>query len=170
MAHGPCGEQFKAAFSCFVYSKEEPKGMECIDHFKGMQDCFREHPDIYGDEMEAEERDVEEELRGRGKEGVALARGGEGHVAGGEEKGAVIGEEGAEGGLVGKSASGHEEGKEQGFHTSPVGGETKGETKSPGGGSATQRAQAAKEQVSRDHGEPSSESEAAVPKASHDAR
>lgn len=34
MAHGPCGEEFKAAFSCFVYSKEEPKGMECIDKFK----------------------------------------------------------------------------------------------------------------------------------------
>lgn len=34
MAHGPCGEEFKAAFSCFVYSKEEPKGVECIDKFK----------------------------------------------------------------------------------------------------------------------------------------
>ena len=34
MAHGPCGEQFRAAFSCFVYSKEEPKGLDCIDHFK----------------------------------------------------------------------------------------------------------------------------------------
>lgn len=34
MAHGPCGEEFKAAFSCFVYSTEEPKGMDCIDRFK----------------------------------------------------------------------------------------------------------------------------------------
>jgi intermembrane space import and assembly protein 40 len=34
MAHGPCGEQFKAAFSCFVFSEEDPKGMDCIDHFK----------------------------------------------------------------------------------------------------------------------------------------
>lgn len=34
MAHGPCGEQFRAAFSCFVYSKDEPKGMDCIDKFK----------------------------------------------------------------------------------------------------------------------------------------
>lgn len=34
MATGPCGEQFKAAFSCFVYSQEEPKGMDCIDRFK----------------------------------------------------------------------------------------------------------------------------------------
>jgi intermembrane space import and assembly protein 40 len=34
MAHGPCGDEFKAAFSCFVYSNEEPKGIECIDKFK----------------------------------------------------------------------------------------------------------------------------------------
>ena len=34
MAHGPCGEQFKAAFSCFVFSSEEPKGMDCIDKFQ----------------------------------------------------------------------------------------------------------------------------------------
>ena len=34
MAHGPCGEEFKAAFSCFVYSEQEPKGMDCIDKFK----------------------------------------------------------------------------------------------------------------------------------------
>lgn len=34
MADGPCGEEFKAAFSCFVYSTEEPKGMECIEKFK----------------------------------------------------------------------------------------------------------------------------------------
>lgn len=26
MAHGPCGEEFRAAFSCFVYSEAEPKG------------------------------------------------------------------------------------------------------------------------------------------------
>lgn len=55
MAHGPCGEQFRAAFSCFVYSKEEPKGVECIDHFKTMQNCFREHPDVYGSELDDEE-------------------------------------------------------------------------------------------------------------------
>ena len=34
MADGPCGEDFKAAFSCFVYSKEEPKGMDCIEKFQ----------------------------------------------------------------------------------------------------------------------------------------
>ncbi|KAL4957224.1 hypothetical protein BDW69DRAFT_156930 [Aspergillus filifer] len=52
MAYGPCGEEFRAAFSCFVYSEEEPKGIDCIDKFKGMQDCFRAHPDVYGAELE----------------------------------------------------------------------------------------------------------------------
>ncbi|KAJ5164819.1 uncharacterized protein N7500_006649 [Penicillium coprophilum] len=48
MAHGPCGEDFKAAFSCFVYSEEEPKGIDCVEKFKAMQDCFRQHPEVYG--------------------------------------------------------------------------------------------------------------------------
>ncbi|KAK5999865.1 hypothetical protein QM012_004953 [Aureobasidium pullulans] len=60
MAYGPCGEQFREAFSCFVFSKEEPKGMDCIDKFKNMQNCFREHPDVYGAELED---DVEAEAR-----------------------------------------------------------------------------------------------------------
>ena len=51
MADGPCGEQFKSAFSCFVFSEADPKGMDCVEKFKGMQDCFREHPDIYGEGM-----------------------------------------------------------------------------------------------------------------------
>ena len=34
MAHGPCGEEFKTAFSCFVYSEADPKGMDCIDKFQ----------------------------------------------------------------------------------------------------------------------------------------
>jgi len=49
MAQGPCGEDFKAAFSCFVTSEQEPKGLDCVDKFKAMQDCFRKHPDIYGE-------------------------------------------------------------------------------------------------------------------------
>jgi len=34
MAHGPCGPQFRDAFSCFIHSKDEPKGIDCIDKFK----------------------------------------------------------------------------------------------------------------------------------------
>ncbi|KAF2205750.1 hypothetical protein GQ43DRAFT_436768 [Delitschia confertaspora ATCC 74209] len=55
MADGPCGEEFKAAFSCFVFSTEEPKGMDCIEKFKGMQNCFREYPEIYGAELQDDE-------------------------------------------------------------------------------------------------------------------
>jgi hypothetical protein len=49
MAYGPCGMQFREAFSCFVFSEEEPKGINCVEKFKAMQDCFRENPDVYGD-------------------------------------------------------------------------------------------------------------------------
>lgn len=75
MAHGPCGPEFREAFSCFIYSKDEPKGIDCIDKFKyveyfpggdprqpanklssrGMQDCFRAHPDVYGAELQDDE-------------------------------------------------------------------------------------------------------------------
>ncbi|KAL7936445.1 hypothetical protein V8C35DRAFT_295506 [Trichoderma chlorosporum] len=68
MAHGPCGEEFKTAFSCFVYSTEEPKGMDCIEKFQGMQECFRKYPEIYGSELE--EADAEAE---GGEEAAAAA-------------------------------------------------------------------------------------------------
>ncbi|KAJ4411266.1 Oxidoreductase [Gnomoniopsis sp. IMI 355080] len=55
MAHGPCGEEFKSAFSCFVYSTEEVKGMDCVDKFQHMQDCFRKYPEVYGEEIADEE-------------------------------------------------------------------------------------------------------------------
>ncbi|GAV52589.1 hypothetical protein ZYGR_0AG05800 [Zygosaccharomyces rouxii] len=55
MAHGPCGEEFKAAFSCFVYSEADPKGIDCIDKFQQMQDCFRRHPEHYAEQLKDEE-------------------------------------------------------------------------------------------------------------------
>ena len=64
MAYGPCGEQFRAAFSCFVFSQEEPKGVDCIEHFKTMQNCFREHPDVYGAELEDDEDNTGEAIEG----------------------------------------------------------------------------------------------------------
>jgi intermembrane space import and assembly protein 40 len=48
MVKPPCGDNFKAAFSCFVASTTEPKGMDCVDKFKEMQICFKENPDVYG--------------------------------------------------------------------------------------------------------------------------
>ena len=51
MAHGPCGPEFREAFSCFVFSEAEPKGINCVDKFQNMQNCFRAHPDVYADGM-----------------------------------------------------------------------------------------------------------------------
>ncbi|KAI9274338.1 hypothetical protein BDA99DRAFT_497201 [Phascolomyces articulosus] len=59
MAQGPCGEEFKAAFSCFVYSNAEPKGVDCVDKFRDMQNCFRQHPDVYGDEIDDDDDEDE---------------------------------------------------------------------------------------------------------------
>jgi mitochondrial intermembrane space import and assembly protein 40 len=55
MAHGPCGPEFREAFSCFVFSEEEPKGMDCIDKFQNMQKCFQAHPEVYKGELEDDE-------------------------------------------------------------------------------------------------------------------
>ncbi|KAF4598532.1 Oxidoreductase [Pleurotus pulmonarius] len=65
MAHGPCGPQFREAFSCFIYSEEEPKGINCVEKFKDMQNCFREHPEIYAEEIMDDDDDE--------PEGVAIA-------------------------------------------------------------------------------------------------
>jgi len=59
MAYGPCGMQFREAFSCFVFSEEEPKGINCVEKFKAMQDCFRAHPEEYGEEIARDEEDEE---------------------------------------------------------------------------------------------------------------
>lgn len=55
MASGPCGSQFKEAFSCFHYSKEEVKGSECIDQFRNMQECMQRYPELYPQEEEKED-------------------------------------------------------------------------------------------------------------------
>ncbi|KAK3848325.1 MAG: hypothetical protein J3R72DRAFT_428810 [Linnemannia gamsii] len=59
MAQPPCGDAFKEAFSCFVYSTEEPKGIECVEKFKAMQDCFRAHPENYADQLDDDEEEEE---------------------------------------------------------------------------------------------------------------
>ncbi|WFD43145.1 Oxidoreductase [Malassezia psittaci] len=72
MAQGPCGEQFKKAFSCFIFSEQEPKGIECVDHFKDMQNCFREHPEVYAEEIEADNA-AEADVAAAGEFAVAEA-------------------------------------------------------------------------------------------------
>lgn len=66
MAHGPCGEEFKEAFACFVYSEADPKGIDCVEKFQHMQDCFRKYPEHYAEQLadpnEEEKADYEENL------------------------------------------------------------------------------------------------------------
>ncbi|EIM82636.1 uncharacterized protein STEHIDRAFT_141331 [Stereum hirsutum FP-91666 SS1] len=61
MAYGPCGMQFREAFSCFVFSEDEPKGINCVDKFKAMQNCFRENPEVYGEEIMNDDDDDEQD-------------------------------------------------------------------------------------------------------------
>ncbi|EDO45334.1 predicted protein, partial [Nematostella vectensis] len=52
MAYGPCGDEFKSAFSCFHYSEADPKGSDCIPQFRDMQICFSKYPEVYGKDEE----------------------------------------------------------------------------------------------------------------------
>jgi len=47
MATGPCGLEFREAFSCFHTSATDPKGTECYDAFREMHLCMAEYPDLY---------------------------------------------------------------------------------------------------------------------------
>ncbi|XP_005094969.1 mitochondrial intermembrane space import and assembly protein 40-B [Aplysia californica] len=47
MATGPCGTEFRSAFSCFHYSQAEPKGSDCYDAFLTMQQCMGQYPELY---------------------------------------------------------------------------------------------------------------------------
>merc|ERR1711915_867146 len=46
MAVGPCGVEFREAFSCFHYSEAEPKGSDCIEKFAEMQKCMQGYPEL----------------------------------------------------------------------------------------------------------------------------
>lgn len=71
MATGPCGVDFREAFSCFHYSEAEPKGSDCYEAFRTMQDCFTQYPTVYnksggsGDDDEGglDMASLEEELK-----------------------------------------------------------------------------------------------------------
>ncbi|EFN75730.1 Mitochondrial intermembrane space import and assembly protein 40 [Harpegnathos saltator] len=47
MATGPCGLEFREAFSCFHFSTAEPKGTDCYEAFKTMQVCMSQYPALY---------------------------------------------------------------------------------------------------------------------------
>ncbi|XP_053954747.1 mitochondrial intermembrane space import and assembly protein 40 [Anastrepha ludens] len=62
MATGPCGVEFRDAFSCFHYSKAEPKGSDCFEAFRTMQDCFAQYPTVYNKSAGNDEEDDETSL------------------------------------------------------------------------------------------------------------
>lgn len=61
MATGPCGVEFRDAFSCFHYSKEEPKGSECFEAFRTMQNCMEKYPNVYNRPSRDEDDDEDDE-------------------------------------------------------------------------------------------------------------
>lgn len=66
MATGPCGLEFREAFSCFHFSTAEPKGTDCYEAFKTMQMCMSQYPALYEskgsiDDMVDDDDDDEEE-------------------------------------------------------------------------------------------------------------
>lgn len=81
MADGPCGTEFKDAFSCFHYSEEVPKGADCIEPFTAMQKCFLQYPEVYGgidddeeEESPAAESEVKEESENVPEENIPEER------------------------------------------------------------------------------------------------
>lgn len=48
MATGPCGVEFREAFTCFHHSKADPKGSDCLEIFRAMSTCMSYFPGVYG--------------------------------------------------------------------------------------------------------------------------
>merc|ERR1711915_193090 len=68
MAVGPCGIEFREAFSCFHYSEAEPKGSDCLEKFNDMQQCFQKYPELF---EETKKEKKEEESSNKTEEKVA---------------------------------------------------------------------------------------------------
>jgi intermembrane space import and assembly protein 40 len=62
LTKGPCAEPFKAAFSCFVFSNNEPKGHECLEQFRAMQECFSRYPELYAG-LTGESEELQDDVR-----------------------------------------------------------------------------------------------------------
>lgn len=60
MATGPCGLEFREAFSCFHNSTTEPKGSECYDAFREMHLCMAEYPELYNKDDDDDLKDPKE--------------------------------------------------------------------------------------------------------------
>ncbi|KAJ3431133.1 hypothetical protein M0812_02809 [Anaeramoeba flamelloides] len=47
---GPCGKKFMSAFKCYVGSKSDPKGSDCIKVFREFKECLQKHPEALEDD------------------------------------------------------------------------------------------------------------------------
>lgn len=47
MVVGPCSVEFRESLSCFHKSTAEPKGSDCLEQFKEMNDCMSRYPGLY---------------------------------------------------------------------------------------------------------------------------
>ncbi|KAJ1965210.1 Oxidoreductase [Dispira parvispora] len=49
--HGPCGEAFRTAYSCYIEASSEAGVMDqCAEKFVSMQGCFEKFPEFYADD------------------------------------------------------------------------------------------------------------------------
>ncbi|KAJ1925687.1 Oxidoreductase [Tieghemiomyces parasiticus] len=63
--HGPCGDTFRTAYSCYIEASSSEDAMEqCTDKFRTMQACFDRHPEFYHEDPKDDE---DEESAGDGQ-------------------------------------------------------------------------------------------------------
>ncbi|XP_047309650.1 mitochondrial intermembrane space import and assembly protein 40 homolog, partial [Impatiens glandulifera] len=51
LRNGPCGNQFSAAFLCFLKSTAEEKGSDCVHPFVALQSCIKANPGAFSKEV-----------------------------------------------------------------------------------------------------------------------
>lgn len=124
--------------------------MDCIEHFKGMQDCFRQYPEIYGGELEDDEVEKEIQEQEGEKQGLEMPihQSQASASPGGSSADAVTAQPNNL-----PVDEGHSRIREQEDQSQEA---------------KTKRTKEAKAQVQKEH-PPLDESDALVPKASHDA-
>ena len=123
------------------------EGLTFLKNDRKMQDCFRQHPDIYGSELDEAE---DEDNNTTAPIDDAAASPAPASPLGGPIEGSV----------PAAATSAAPESHPLPSSSSP----------DPPASSDTERARAAKKQVERDHGGAADESGGMVPKAAHDAR
>ncbi|KAJ1481166.1 hypothetical protein T484DRAFT_1954958 [Baffinella frigidus] len=68
MKDGPCGADFVVAYRCFLDSKEDEKGADCIESFRTMQTCFATHPEHYAEFLSEDEEEEDADTKKRREE------------------------------------------------------------------------------------------------------